>query len=140
MAGGDPYEAHHGDYLLSTDRARLDLDWLHEALSTAYWATGIPRDVMERSIEHSAPFGLYLGERQVGFTRAVTDSATFGFITDVYVDPEHRGKGLAKFMVERVLRYPAFQSFRRWCLLTRDAHGLYRQLGFTDLRSPDRWM
>src|SRR6185503_6309544 len=91
---GMPHEWHREGFTISTDHARLDLDAVYEFLSTSYWARGIPRDVMERSIAHAIPFGIYEGSRQVGFARVVSDRATVGYLGDVYVLEPWRGRGL----------------------------------------------
>ena len=128
-------------YTISTDSARLDIDAVHAYLSKeSYWANGIPRDVVERSLHHSLCFGVYRDDAQVGFTRVVTDYATMAYIGDVYILPEHRGRGLSKWMMECVLAHPELQHLRRWILVTRDAHGLYRKFGFTDLKRPEGYM
>ena len=129
------------EYVISTERARLDVDLIHGDLSgSSYWAKGRPREVVERSIEHSLPFGVYLGERQVGFARVITDYATFGYVADVFVLPSHRGHGIAKELMRAVREHPELQSLRRWHLVTRDAHGLYAQFGFAPLDAPERHM
>ncbi len=88
---------HKDDYSISTDRARLNIELIHNFLSnTAYWATGRSREVVATSIENSLPFGIYKGTEQVGFARIVTDYATFAWVADVFVLPEHRGRGLSK--------------------------------------------
>lgn len=127
-------------FTVSTDPARLDLDMLHGYLSTSYWSKGIPRALLERSIRHALPFGVYEGGRQVGFARVVTDFATVGYLADVFVLEPWRGRGLSRFLMECVVAHPDLQGFRRWILLTRDAHGLYGKFGFTPLAAPDRWM
>jgi len=130
-----------GDYLISTDRSRLNIELIHEVLSTTtYWAVGRKREVVERSIENSLPFGIYKGNTQVGFARVVTDYATFAWIADVFVVPEHRARGLSKWLMEIILSHPNLQGFRRWVLATRDAHSLYAQFGFIPLHRPERWM
>jgi GNAT superfamily N-acetyltransferase len=133
-------EWRHGDYVISTDRSRLDLDVIHGFLTRSYWSPGIPRETVERAIQHSMPFGLYLGAAQVGFARVITDFASFGYLADVFILEEHRGKGLSKWMMEVLFSHPELQGFRRWLLATRDAHGLYRQVGFTSLTAPERFM
>ncbi len=133
-------EARRGPYLISTDEQRLDLDVVHGYLSRSYWAAGIPREVVERSIRGSLCFGLYEGERQVGFARVITDEATFAYLGDVFVLEEHRGRGLGKWLVEVIASEPAFQGLRRFLLATRDAHGLYAKLGFTPLTAPEMFM
>ena len=101
---------------------------------------GIPRDVMERSIRNALPFGIYEGARLAGFARVVTDYATVAYVGDVFVLEPWRGRGLSRWLMECVLAHPELQGFRRWILLTRDAHGLYARAGFTPLASPERWM
>ena len=134
------HEWHRDEFTLSTDPARLDLDMIHGFLSTCYWSRGIPRDRMERSFRHSLPYGVYHGKEQVAFARVVTDFATVGYVGDVFVLEPWRVRGLSRWMMECMLAHPELQGFRRWFLLTRDAHGLYAKLGFTPLAAPDRWM
>lgn len=130
-----------GDYLISTDRERINVETVHRYLNAeSYWAAGVPLDVVIRSIEHSLCFGLYKGGQQAGFARVITDYATFGYLADVFVLEPHRGQGLSKWMMSVVRNHPDLQGFRRWMLATRDAHGLYAQFGFTPLSSPDRLM
>ena len=135
-----PLEWQHDGFTVSTDPARLDVSAIHASLSASYWAKGIPRDVLERAITHSLPFGIYEGVRQVGFARMVTDRATVGYLADVYVLEEFRGRGLSRFLMRCVLEHPELQGFRRSFLVTRDAHGLYAKFGFTPLAAPERWL
>jgi GNAT superfamily N-acetyltransferase len=128
-------------YSISTDRARLNLDLIHQYLcNETYWARGRSREVVERSIRNSLPFGIYHEDEQVGFGRVVTDYATFAWIADVFVLPEHRGRGLSKWLMEIMLAHPDLQGFRRWVLSTKDAHGVYEKFGFIKLHRPERWM
>ena len=134
-------ELRRGEFLLSTDQARLDVDVIHGFLTNCYWAKGIPREVVARSIEHALCFGIYDGMgAQVGFARVISDLATVAYLGDVFVLESHRGRGLGKWMMECITQHPALQSLRRWILLTRDAHGLYSQFGFTPLKAPERYM
>jgi len=127
--------------VVSTDRARLDLDVIHEFLTNCYWAKGIPRDVVQRSIEHSLCFGVYDGSgEQVGFARVVSDFATVAYLGDVFLLESHRRRGLSKWLMECIMQHAALHGLRRWILLTRDAHGLYEQFGFTPVKSPERYM
>ena len=138
---GSEIESRRGEFLISTDRGRLDLDVIHRFLTNCYWAKGIPREVVERSIEHSLCFGVYdESGAQVGFARVVSDFATVAYLGDVFVLESHRGRGLSKWMMECVVQHPALQNLRRWILLTRDAHGLYAQSGFTPVKAPERYM
>ncbi len=127
---------------ISTDRALLDVDFIHAYLSEeSYWAKGRSRAVTERAIAQSLCFGAYDGRQQVGFARVVTDYATFGWLCDVFVDDAYRGRGLGKQLVEAVVNHEELAGIRRLMLATRDAHDLYRRYGgFEALTSPERWM
>jgi GNAT superfamily N-acetyltransferase len=127
-------------YAISTDPSRLDLGAVHGFLEGSYWAKGVSRAVVERSVENSLCFGLYKGKDQVGFARVVTDRATFAWLADVFVLEGHQGLGLGKWMMEVVLSHPELQGLRRWMLATADAHGLYRGCGFGELESPGIFM
>lgn len=127
-------------FTISDDPSRLDVDAICDFLSRAYWADQRPRNLIERSIEHSLNFGVYDGERQVGFARVVTDQTIFAYLCDVFVHEDYRGHSLGKWMMECIMAHPDLQGLRRWCLLTRDAHGLYKQFGFTEIADPSRWM
>jgi len=130
-----------GSYEISTDPGRLDVAFIHQFLSeSSYWATGRPIEVVRRSIEHSLPFGIYWNGTPAGFARVITDYATFAWIADVFVVPEHRGRGLSKWLMEVILAHPRLQGFRRWVLATKDAQGLYAKFGFEPLLRPERWM
>lgn len=137
------YENRRGPYLLTTDKSRLQLDLVHGFLSGAYWSTDIPRATVERAIANSLCFGLYHGAAQVGFARVVSDMASFAYLSDVFILPEQRGRGLGKWMIAEILACPLFPStppIRRWLLATADAHGLYAQVGFQPLRAAERYM
>ena len=133
-------EWQRGAYLVSTDKARLDLEMIHGFLKTSYWAAGIPAQAVRRSVENSLTFGLFRGDEQVGFARVVTDYATFAYLADVFVLEPHRGQGLGKWMMEVVFSHPELQGLRRWMLATRDAHGLYRKYGFAEPENPQIFM
>ncbi|HTY42665.1 MAG TPA: GNAT family N-acetyltransferase [Thermoanaerobaculia bacterium] len=133
-------EVARGNLTISDDASRLDRDAIHAFLTTSYWAPGIPREVVDRSIENSLPFGLYEGARQVGFARVISDRATFAYLADVFVLESHRGRGLARWLLETIRAHPDLQNLRRWLLFTRDAHPLYRLVGFKAPEFPDRVM
>jgi GNAT superfamily N-acetyltransferase len=134
-------EHRRGECVISTDRARLDVDLIHNFLTNCYWAKGIPRGVVTNSIEHSLCFGVYDGSRaQVGFARVISDFATIAYLGDVFVLESHRGRGLGKWLMECITQHPALQGLRRWILLTRDAHELYAKFGFAPLQKPERYM
>ena len=119
------HEWRRGEYLISTDKNWLDLTLIHSFLTTSYWAAGIPLEVVRRSIEHSLSFGLYKEDQQIGYARVITDYATFAYLGDVFILEPFRGQGLSKWLMEVVVTHPELQGFRRWILLTKDAHGLY---------------
>jgi GNAT superfamily N-acetyltransferase len=130
-----------GGYSVTTDPDRLDLDLVHEYLSRqSYWAAGIPREVIERAVGNSIPFAVCCGSSQIGFARVVTDRATFAWLADVFILPEHRGLGLARWLLETVLHHPDLQGLRYLLLATADAHGLYQRVGFQPLREPGRFL
>jgi GNAT superfamily N-acetyltransferase len=141
-------EDRRGRFTISDDPARLDRARIQEFLSTSYWAAGIPQDVVDRSIEGSLCFGVYedSGEgttpspAQVGFARVITDAATFAYVADVFILESHRGQGLGLWLMQTIRAHPRLQGLRRWSLVTRDAHALYRQVGFGDVANPARWM
>jgi GNAT superfamily N-acetyltransferase len=128
------------EFLISTDRDRLDRTAIHAFLADTYWARDIPRSVVDRSIENSMTFGLFAGDRQVGFARVITDRATFAYVADVFIVLSHRGRGLAQWLMEVIRAHPDLQGLRRWVLLTRDAHQLYRKVGFASIENADRYM
>lgn len=125
------YEARKDEFLISTNPSLLNLDVIHNYLSQSYWAAGIPREVVEKSVQHSLCFGLYSDDIQIGFARLVTDRATFAYLADVFILEPYRGKGLSKWLIGVIQAHPELQSLRRWVLGTRDAHGLYEQFGWT---------
>jgi GNAT superfamily N-acetyltransferase len=148
-------EHRRGEFLISTDPARLDLDVIHNFLTNCYWARGVPRDVVARSMGNALCFGIYDGgdsvpylakearhgaPTQVGFARVISDFATIAYVGDVFVLESHRGRGLGKWLMECIMQHPALQNLRRWILTTRDAHGLYAQVGFAAVKSPERYM
>ncbi|GHO45541.1 GNAT family N-acetyltransferase [Ktedonospora formicarum] len=133
-------EWQHNEYTISTDPTRLDTATIHQFLSTSYWAKGIPLETVQQAIEHSLNFGVYLGSKQVGYARVVTDYTTFAYIGDVFILPVYRGRGLSKWLMEKVAAHPNLQGLRRWMLLTHDAHGLYEKSGFQRPTSTERYM
>jgi GNAT superfamily N-acetyltransferase len=135
-------EDRQDDYLISTDKTRLDPSLVYEYLSrSSYWAEGRPLDVVQRSIENSLCFGLYAGRQQVGFARVVTDYATFAWLCDVFVLESHQGRGLGKWLIRTVVAHPELQNLDIFVLATRDAHELYRHYGgFDGLPMPSKWM
>jgi GNAT superfamily N-acetyltransferase len=128
------------EFTVTCDPARLDRTVIAEFLASSYWAKGIPASTVAKSLENSLCFGLLDGTRQIGFARVISDYATIAYLGDVFVLREYRGAGLAKWLMQCVVSHPQLQGLRRWLLATRDAHGLYRQFGFTPLKSPEVFM
>jgi GNAT superfamily N-acetyltransferase len=135
-----PLEYKHDGYTISTDKTRLDIPGIHAFLRESYWASGIPREVVARSIENALCFGVYDDVRQIGFARVISDFATFAYLGDVFILASHRGRGLAKWLLACIRSHPDLQGLRRWMLATRDAHGLYARVGFTQLGKPEIFM
>lgn len=134
------FEQRRGEYTVSSDPARMEMDVIHGYLSRAYWCEEIPRELLDRAVQNSLCFGLFERETQIGFVRVVTDYATFAYICDVFVLESHQGKGLGRWLMQCVLQHPELQGLRRWHLTTRDAHSLYRKVGFVPLSKPERHM
>ncbi len=130
-----------GEFEINDDRSRLQIDVIHTFLSEkSYWAKSRTIEQTKTAIENSICFGVYHGTLQIGFARVVSDHATFAYLGDVFIVEEFRGRGLSKWLMETILAHPKLQNLRRWILATRDAHGLYSQFGFTELKFPERWM
>jgi N-acetylglutamate synthase-like GNAT family acetyltransferase len=119
-----------GRFLISTDRSKLDVDVIHRFLARSYWAEGIPRETVVRSIENSLCFGVYDNARQIGFARVISDFATYAYLADVFILEPYRERGLGKELMASIMAHPDLQGLRRWSLGTRDAQGLYAQFGF----------
>ncbi len=130
----------NGKFSISTDKEKLDIKMIHHYLSNSYWAKNIPVDIVKKSIEHSLCFGIYFVNRQVGFARVVTDYTSFAYLADVFVLESEQGKGLGKWLIKEIMDYPSLQGLRKWLLATEDAHGLYKQYGFSALKNPDSIM
>jgi GNAT superfamily N-acetyltransferase len=136
-----PHEIQHAGYLISDDPARLDVGAIHAYLTRSYWAEGIPRETVARSVVNSLCLGIYAptGE-QVGLVRVISDYTTFAYLCDVYVLEPHRRRGLSKAAMNAVMSHPRLQHLRRMQLVTQDAHGLYARHGFHVVTHPDRHM
>jgi GNAT superfamily N-acetyltransferase len=127
-------------FYISTDKTKLDIKMIHDFLKNSYWAENIPLAIVKKAIQNSLCFGLYEGNKQVGFARVITDYATSALLKDVFILEPYRGQGLGKWFVEFILEYPDLQDVQRWLLGTKDAHGLYRRYGFKNLTEPERIM
>lgn len=129
------------EFCISTDKSKLDINAIHEFLSTqAYWCLNIPKQTIHSAIENSLCFGLYEDKRQIGFARVITDFSTIAYLGDVYILEAYRGNGLSKWLLEIVMSFPNLQGLRRWILLTGDGHGLYRKFGWEDIADTSKWM
>ena len=135
-----PFETHRNNFTISTDPSRLDADVIADLLSRSYWANTRTREQIERTLSHSLVFGLYDGSRQIGLTRIVSDYTVFAYMCDVIIHEDYRGHGLGKWLMHVVHNHPDLVNVRRWMLVTNDAHGLYRQFGYTLLDQSERWM
>lgn len=133
-------EMRYGDYRITTDPNRIDRQAVHQFLARSYWSPDLPRDFVDRALQHSLCFSILREDQQVGFARVVTDYATFAYLCDVYVLEAHRGQGLSKQLLRLVMEHPGLQHLRRFLLATRDAYQLYRQFGFQQLESPETYM
>ncbi len=130
-----------GEFLISTDRNKLDIGLIHHLLTTeTYWARERTPEIVARSFENSLPFVILKDDETVGWARVVTDYATFAWLADVFIRREFRGLGLSKWLMETIVAHEDLKGLRRFLLATRDAHELYRQFGFDDLRIPHLWM
>ena len=127
-------------FTITTEKEKLDIDLIHSFLNRTYWAEGISKETIRRSIEGSLCFGVYENDKQVGFARMITDRATFAYLADVFIIEEYRGRGLSKWLMEVIMSHPDLQRLRRMILATKDAHGLYEKFGFTPLINVERWM
>ncbi len=129
-----------GDFWISDDKSDLDVDVIHGFLHGAYWCAGVSRGIVEKSLQNSLCLSVHDGDSLVGFCRAVTDYASFAYLADVFIIENYRGQGLGKWLVHTIVTHPQLQGFRRWLLATKDAHGLYRSLGFAPLKNQELFM
>lgn len=139
-SGTGTQEYRKEQFLISTDRAKLDVDSIHAFLSRSFWdSQGISRETVERAIRSSLCFGVYDGQQQIGFARVVTDGATFAYLCDDYILESYRGRGLGKWLMECILSHPDLQGLHRWVVVTRDAR-LYQKVGFAPLKEPETYL
>jgi len=131
----------NSEFHISTDKSKLDIELIHSFLvNQSYWAKNRSLETVNKSIENSLCFGLYLEDKQIGFGRVATDFAVFAWILDVFIVKDYRGKGLSKKLMESILKYDGLQNIQRWGLATKDAHGLYEQFGFHKCLTPEIFM
>lgn len=134
-------EVYKDDYSISTDKNKLDILLIHSFLTNeSGWSDGISYDVVKASIENSLNFGLYSGEKQIGYARVISDHATIAYLGDIFILQEYRGLGLSKWLMEIITEHPNLQNLRRWILLTSTAEWLYKKYGFTKLPKPEIYM
>ena len=125
---------------ISTDKEKLQIYVIHQFLTETYWAKGRTLDEVKKTIEHCLCFGMYLDGKQIGFARLATDYTVFAYLMDVFVLPEYRGKGYSKQLMKVINEEPQLQSCKVWMLKTSDAHKLYKQFGYTELKHPEKVM
>lgn len=133
-------EFQRDSFTISTDRKRLDVGTIHSFLKTSPWAKGISREAVEKSVANSFCFGVYEGEKQVGLARVITDFVTFAYVCDFFILEPYRGRGLAKWLITTILECPEVAKLRRRCIVTHEAHGLYRAMGFMSAKRPDAYL
>ncbi len=125
---------------ISTQKSKLQVEVIHQFLTTTYWAKGRTLEEVKQSIEHSFCFGVYLQGKQIGFARLATDYTVFAYLMDVFVLPEYRGNGYSKKLMKAINEEPKLQSCKVFMLKTSDAHKLYEQFGYTELKQPEKVM
>jgi len=128
------------DLVISDDKSRLDVKLIHGFLTTSYWAEGRTIEEVKKSIEHSLCFGVYKDDNQIGFARIVTDYTVIAYLMDVFILEEHRGKDFSKLLLKRIFEDDRFRSIKKWMLATKDAHSLYAQFGFGEIKNIERLM
>jgi GNAT superfamily N-acetyltransferase len=129
------------DYLLTTDKSKLDLKMIHDFLAhESHWAKNIPFDRVKKSIENSLNFGLFYQGKQIGFARVISDFSTIAYLGDLFILKEHRGKGLSRWMLEEIMNHPDLSGLRRWILVTKEEHDVYQQYGWAMVARPENWM
>jgi len=128
------------EFTISTDKNKIDLDYVQKFLSQSYWSPGTPMQVVKKAMEGSLCFGVYENNKQVGYARVITDTATFAYLADVFIDENYRGRGLGKWLVKMIVKHPDLHGLRRIILTTKDAHKVYEQCGFMSVPNPERYM
>ena len=128
------------DLFISTDKNKLDIKVIHAFLTKSYWAEGRTVEEVKTTIANSFCFGLFLKNEQIGFARILSDGVVFAYLMDVFILEKHRGNGFSKILLKEIFSHSDFANVQKWLLGTRDAHGLYKQFGFTELSYPERLM
>lgn len=127
-------------YLISTDRRKLKAAFICENIQAMYWGQELSKEEILNSVNNSRAYGLYYKNTQIGFAKVLTDYARFAYLSDVFIAKEYRGKGLSVFLLKGILEDPVLSDVKKWMLATRDAHGLYKKVGFTKLLDPRSFM
>ena len=130
------YEFKKRNYLISTDKRKLQIKVIHNFLTNSYWDKGCSLEVVQKKIRNSYCYGLYHNKKQIGFCRIISDFVTFSYLLDVFVIEEYRGRGLSKWLMKCVMKQPALSKTKSWMLKTADAHGLYKKFGFKVVSDP----
>ncbi len=131
------YECRRKNYLISTNKRKLQPKVIHRFLTNSYWAKGCSYENVKRRIKYAHCFGVYHNNKQVGFCRVISDSVVFSYLADVFIIEEYRGKGLSKWLMKCVMSHPEFGKTETWMLKTKDAHGLYKKFGFKTAKKPE---
>lgn len=128
------------EFIISTDKRKLDFKTIHNFLTNCYWSNGISMKLVRKAARNSICFGVYHGKKQIGYARVITDYVRFGYLADVFIIEEYRGRGLSKRLMKTILNSPQLKDVHAWMLATKDAHGLYEKFGFKKLDEPERFM
>ena len=128
------------DLIITSDKNRLDIAYITDFIAQTYWAKDRTMENMRTCIENSLNFGVFLAGKQIGYARVVTDYFQFAYLMDVFIDEKYRGKGYSKMLMKHILEYEPLKHIKMWRLATQDAHGLYKQFGFTELSKPENMM
>lgn len=122
--------------IISTDPKRLNVPVIHRFLTNSYWAKGRSLEEVQRTIDHSLNFGVFLNHQQIGYARICTDYTVFAYLMDLFILPDFRGKGISKQLMKTIIDEPKLKSCKVWMLKTKDAHDLYKQFNYTELKNP----
>jgi GNAT superfamily N-acetyltransferase len=125
---------------VSNDKEKLDVPFIQNFLKDIYWAAGRTIDEVQKTIDSSICFGIYLDDKQIGFARVITDYVVFAYVMDVFITEEHRGKGYSSILIAAMMEEPSLKEVKIWRLATKDAHFLYEKFGFKKLAFPERMM
>ncbi|MDP4116298.1 MAG: GNAT family N-acetyltransferase [Bacteroidota bacterium] len=129
------------DFIITTDKSKLDTSVIHDFLSNhSYWSRNIPLEKVKTAFDNSLNFGLFHNSRQIGYARVISDFSQIAYLADVFIVEEYRGRGLSKWLMQTIMSHPNLQGLRKWVLVTKDAHELYKKFGWQPISSPEKWM